>query len=124
MSFINKNYLKEVIIDMNSYEKIYKGKNIISGDYILIEEINKDEFYLEMNENLSLEDIIKNLNDEEKNSIIEKYEIDNFIYIIKKYDIKNIKLFRKNIQLTNINLKQIYSFSGEEVYKYLKDYYL
>ena len=119
MSDLNKNYLKEVIIDMNSYEKIYKGKNIISGDYILIEEINKDEFYLEMNENLSLEDIIKNLNDEEKNSIIEKYEIDNFIYIIKKYDIKNIKLFRKNIQLTNINLKQIYSFSGEEVYKIL-----
>lgn len=119
MSFINKNYLKEVIIDMNSYEKIYKGKNINTGDYILIEEINKDEFYLEMNENLSLEDIIKTLNDEEKNSIIEKYEIDNFIYIIKKNDSKNIKLFRKKIQLTNINLKQINSFPGEEVYKIL-----
>ena len=95
MSDINKKYLKEEIIDMNSYEIIYKGKNINTGDYILIEEINKDEFYLEMNENLSLEDIIKTLNDEEKNSIIEKYETENFIYIIKKYNIKNIKLFRK-----------------------------
>ena len=70
MSDINEKYLKEEIIDRNSYEIIYKGKNIISGDYILIEEINKEQFYLEMKEDLLLEDIIKDLNDDEKNSII------------------------------------------------------
>ena len=116
MSDINKKYLKEEIIDMNSYEIIYKGKNIISGDFILIEEINKEQFYLEMKEDLLLEDIIKDLNDDEKNSIIEKYETNNLIYIIKKYDIQNIKLFRKKIQLTNINLTKINSFEAFEVH--------
>ena len=34
---------------------------------IIIEEINKEKFYLETKEYLSLEDIIKNLNTKEKN---------------------------------------------------------
>ena len=116
MSNINEEYLKEEIIDMNSYEIIYKGKNKNSGDDILIEEINKEQFNLEMKESILLEDIIKDLNDEEKNSIIEKYETENFIYIIKKYNIQNIKLFRKKIQLTNINLIKINFIEAEEVY--------
>ena len=116
MSNINEQYLKEEIIDMNSYEIIYKGKNKNSGDDILIEEINKEQFNLEMKKPILLEDIIKDLNDEEKNSIIEKYETENFIYIIKKYNIQNIKLFRKKIQLTNINLIKINFIEAEEVY--------
>ena len=104
---------------MNSYKIIYKRKNKISGYYILIEEINKEKLYLETKENLSLEDIIKNLNDKEEKSIIEKYENQNLIYIIRKYDIRNIKLFKKKIQLTNINLVKINSFRIEEVYSIL-----
>ena len=70
-------------------------KEKIKFQEIIIEEINKEKFYLETKEYLSLEDIIKNLNDKEKNSIIEKYENQNHIYIIRKYDIRNIKLFKK-----------------------------
>ena len=108
------NFKKEIIIDMNSYETIYKGKNKNTCDYLLIEEINKEKYFLEMKENLTIEEIIKNLKDEEKNLIIEKKETENFIYIIKKYNTKNIKLFTKKLQLTNINLTQIKSFPSEE----------
>ena len=93
MSEFNKIYLKEEITDMNSMKIFIKEK--IKFQEIIIEEINKEKFYLETKENLSLEDIIKNLIDKEKNSIIEKYENQNHIYIIRKYDIRNIKLFKK-----------------------------
>ena len=93
MSEFNKIYLKEEITDMNSMKIFIKEK--IKFQEIIIEEINKEKFYLETKEYLSLEDIIKNLNDKEKNSIIEKYENQNHIYIIRKYDIRNIKLFKK-----------------------------
>ena len=93
MSEFNKIYLKEEITEMNSMKLFIKEK--IKFQEIIIEEINKEKFYLETKEYLSLEDIIKNLNDKEKNSIIEKYENQNHIYIIRKYDIRNIKLFKK-----------------------------
>ena len=95
MSTENDNYQKETLIDKNSYAEIYKGKSNNSNEILLIEEINKEKYFSEMKENLTLEEIIKNLNDEEKNLIIEKKETENLIYIIKKYNIKNIKLFTK-----------------------------
>ncbi len=95
MSFEIDNFQKETLIDMNSYAKIYKGKSKNSNEILLIEEINKKKYFSDMKENLTLEEIINNLNDEEKNSIIEKKETENLIYIIKKYNIKNIKLFTK-----------------------------
>ena len=121
MSTENDNYQKETLIDKNSYAEIYKGKSKNSNEILLIEEINKEKYFSDMKENLTLEEIINNLNDEEKNSIIEKKETENLIYIIKKYNIKNIKLFTKKIQLTNINLTQIKTFPSEdeEIYSIL-----
>ena len=94
MSIWNK-YKKEQLIYSGNYTFIYKVKNINTGDYFIIKEINKVKYKEFTKKNFEEKEINKKLNILSNNEQIETINLKNNFYIIMEYCMINLVEYLK-----------------------------
>ncbi len=103
MSNIWNIYTKLEKIAIKPFSILYNGKNIISGNYVIIKEINKEKFRFHTKLNFNKNEIMNKTNNE---IIIDTFDSNDNFYIIMKKDKKEVnKIKINNLQnITSINI--------------------
>ena len=97
-------YKKIGIVDSGVFGFIYKAKNKIKGDYVLIEEINKDIYKKFTTLDLTKEEIQYKLSLD--NNIKEIKETNKYCYIIKDLFLCNMKEYL-NMRKDDLSIEEI-----------------
>ena len=110
-------YIKENVICIRNYEKVYKVKNNETGNYFVLYEIDKKKYKMYFNQSLNQENYIKQFQLKNTIPIIEKINTNEFFYLITEFPLINLEDYLK-IRKENLSIEEI-----REILLQLKQYF-
>ena len=99
-------YIKENIICIRNYEKVYKVKNKETGNYFVLYEVDKKRYKMYFNQSLNQENYIKQFQLKNTIPIIEKINTNDFFYLTTEFPLINLEDYLK-IRKDNITIEEI-----------------
>ena len=119
-----KEYKKIILLSSNKYSSVYKSKNMKTGNYVVIKEINKQLYKKYFNYDIHL--LSNKINNEENEVLIKNvYETKKYIYIIMELCLCNLKEYLKMREnLSKEEIKIILSELNKYINKHKINYKL